>query len=99
MKTQMAETSLNAYDSLPIKAYMQPKEQEVMDLMRRPGVDPMTREQLAKALGWKEASVCGRCNSLVSKGALIEIDGGITASGRTAKLLRLPYGMQVSFIQ
>ena len=50
----------------------------------------ITREKLAQRLGWKEAAVCGRANSLVAKGVLEEVAGGKTASGRTAKLLRLP---------
>lgn len=99
MKTNMAGTSLATYRSLDATTYLQPKELEVMDLMRSPTATPMTREQIAKALGWKESAVCGRCNSLVSKGALEEIEGGKTASGRSAKLLRLPRGMQTDLFQ
>lgn len=99
MKTQVADTSLATYHSLGVRDYLQPKELEVMALMRQPHIRAMTREQIAKELGWKESAVCGRCNSLVAKGALQEIDGGRTASGRPAKLLRVPVGQQQDIFQ
>jgi hypothetical protein len=95
MRTAMAETSLEAYDSLGNTTYLQPKERALMALFTGPDV-AMTREQLAARLGWKEAAVCGRANSLVTKKQLEEIDGGKTASGRSAKLLRLPQKAQGS---
>jgi hypothetical protein len=85
----MASTSLEAYDSLSARTYLQPKELAVMALFTGPDV-ALTREQIAERLRWKEAAVCGRANSLVTKKQLEEIDGGKTASGRSAKLLRLP---------
>ena len=88
MKTQMAGTSLDTYHALPVKDYLSPKEQEVMDLMDL-GYR-MTREQIAEALGWKESSVCGRVSSLVAAGRLIEEEGGKTNSGRPAKFVRIP---------
>ncbi len=89
MKTAMSDTSLDAYRSLPIRAYLQPKEQAVMALFSNVPC-ALTREQIAASLGWKESAVCGRVNSLVTKGALIEITGGKTLSGRSAMLLKLP---------
>lgn len=97
MKTQVAETSLATYHALKIKTYLSPKEQEVMDLMDL-GYR-MTREQIAEALGWKEASVCGRVNSLVAAGRLIEEEGGKTTSGRPAKFLRIPKLEQTELFQ
>lgn len=88
MKTNMAQTSLDTYRSLPVAGYLQPKEAAVMALYTSPDVH-LTREQLAQRLGWKESAVCGRCFSLVEKRQLEEIDGGVTASGRPAKLVRL----------
>lgn len=88
MRTAVASTSLQTYDSLGVKAYLQPKELEVMELMNL-GYG-LTREQIAQELGWKEASVCGRVNSLVAKGLLIEEDGAKTSSGRPAKFVRIP---------
>jgi hypothetical protein len=89
MRTNVAHTSLDTYRSLPVAGYLQPKEAELMALFRNCDV-ALTREQAAQRLGWKEASVCGRANSLVAKNRLEEVDGGITRSGRPAKLLRLP---------
>lgn len=89
MRTAMAETSIDAYRSFST-VDLQRKEIDVLDeFVETPGLT-VTREQLAERLGWKEAAVCGRANSLVAKGALEEIDGGITRSGRSAKRLRLP---------
>ena len=85
----MAETSLAAYRSFST-VDLQKKEVEVLvEFIETPGLT-ITREQLAQRLGWKEAAVCGRANSLVAKKVLEEVEGGKTASGRSAKLLRLP---------
>lgn len=84
----MAETSLDAYRSFST-VDLQRKEIDVLsEFIGTPGLT-VTREQIAERLGWKEAAVCGRANSLVAKGVLEEIDGGKTRSGRGAKLLRL----------
>lgn len=89
MNTSMASTSLDAYHSFTTSD-LQRKEKEVLSVFfMYPGLS-ITREKLAEHLGWKEASVCGRANSLVAKNVLEEIDGGKTQSGRSAKLLRLP---------
>lgn len=88
MRTNVADTSLATFHSLPVAGYLQPKEAELMHLMKQ-GLQ-LTREQIAQRLGWKEASVCGRVNSLVAKHQLEEIDGGKTTSGRPAKLVRVP---------
>jgi len=89
----IAHTSRAAYESLSPINYMQPKERALMQVFSADSI-ALTREQLAAALHWKESAVCGRANSLVTKGALEEIDGGKTSSGRAAKLLRLPRGVQ-----
>lgn len=89
MMRSMATTSLDAYRSFST-VDLQKKEVDVLaEFIGTPGLT-VTREQLAERLGWKEAAVCGRANSLVAKKVLEEIDGGITRSGRSAKLLRLP---------
>ena len=91
MITAMAETSLDAYRSFST-VDLQRKEIDVLaEFIGTPGLT-VTREQLAERMGWKEAAVCGRANSLVAKNVLEEIEGGITRSGRGAKLLRLADG-------
>lgn len=98
MRTAVSSNSIDAYRSLSNHT-LQRKEQEVMSVFySTPGLT-ITREQLADRLGWKEAAVCGRANSLVSKKALEEVDGGKTKSGRTAKLLRLPIKGQGELFQ
>lgn len=93
----VAETSAEAYRSLSPANYLQPKEQAVMQLFRREETQ-LTRERISQLLRWKESAVCGRVNSLVAKGALEEVDGGKTASGRSAKLVRLPRPEQRSLL-
>ena len=97
MRTNIAETSLDAYHSFSAPA-LQRKERELLAVFTPSGL-PITREKLAQVLGWKESQVCGRVNSLVAKGCLEEIDGGKTASGRSAKLLRLPVKGQQEMFQ
>ena len=87
MKTQMAGTSLDTYHAMSVRDYLTPKEREVMGLMDL-GYR-MTREQIAEALHWKESSVCGRVNSLVAGGHLIEFEGAKTSTGRPAKFVQI----------
>jgi hypothetical protein len=83
----IASTSCEAYHSHSLPA-LQRKEQEVLATFDCQSAK-YTREQLAARLGWKEASVCARANSLVAKRVLEECDVGKTSSGRSAKFLRL----------
>ncbi len=90
MRTQIAETSLQAFRSFDPDD-LQKKEKAVMALFVGAEVPlSLTREQIAGRLNWKESAVCGRVNSLVEKGWLQEVAGGITRSGRSAMLVRLP---------
>jgi len=91
MRTQVSELSREAYRSLPVRNYLQPAEAEVMDLM----LDgrPRTRRMIADELGWRDGPTCGRCNSLVASGRLIEsgeFKDPITK--KSAALLQLPFG-------
>lgn len=98
MRTAVATTSLDAYSSFSTTD-LQRREREVMaEFATCPGLT-VTREQLAERLGWKEAAVCGRANSLVAKKVLEEIDGGRTKSGRPAKQLRVPVKGQGELFQ
>lgn len=98
MRTAVAETSRETFRSL-CAPDLQRKEREVMAVFEKQPGAALTRERLAMILQWKEAAVCGRANSLVTKGVLEEIDGGKTASGRSAKLLRLPVKGQLGLFQ
>ena len=83
-----AETSLAAFHSLRMPE-LQAKELEVLAAIQEAG-RAMTREQIAQMLGWKESAVCGRVNSLITKGELEESGTVKTSSGRSAKLVGLP---------
>ena len=94
MRTAMAETSGDAFHYFGVRS-LQSKEREVLEVFHRLG-GRHTREQLAKILGWKESAVCGRVNSLVTKGELEEFGVVKTSSGRSAKLVGLPSAGQRS---
>ena len=87
MRTAIAETSIAAFYSFRAPE-LQNKEMEVLAAIQEVG-RPMTREQIAQMLGWKESAVCGRVNSLVAKGVLEESGTLKTLSGRSAKLVGL----------
>ena len=88
MRTAIAETSVAAFYSFRLPD-LQNKELEVLIAIEEAG-RPMTREQIAQMLGWKESAVCGRVNSLVAKCVLEESGTVKTSSGRSAKLVGLP---------
>lgn len=69
MRTQVSELSREAYRSIPARSLCK-SEAEVMDLMLD-GM-PRTRRMIADELGWRDGPTCGRCNSLVASGRLIE---------------------------
>lgn len=48
------------------------QEQRVLECVRQAGSTGRTREEIAAELEIKEASVCGRVNSLVARGQLFE---------------------------
>lgn len=87
MKTRMAATSLDAFDSLPVKDYLQPKEQIVLTAL---GFGPATRQELATRTGMPLCGVCGRVRSLLDKGA-IEVRGTRRdpSTGKSQEVLRL----------
>ena len=70
MRTQFSKTKSASYKSLSVRGYLAPSEAEVMDLMSD-GI-ARTRRQIADALAWRDGPTCGRCNSLVASGRLIE---------------------------
>ncbi len=69
MRIAQSETSLDAYHSLPVAGYLQPKEQQVMAAFKG-RADTFTRQQLVDVVGMPLHCVCGRINSLLSKRAL-----------------------------
>ena len=69
MKTMVAETSLEAYHSLPVADYLQPRERDVMALFQN-SITMLTRKQIAARTGLELSCVCGRVRSLLDKKAL-----------------------------
>jgi hypothetical protein len=94
MRTAVAENSIDAFRSLPVGDYLQPKERAVMALFTSLTVR-LSRQQISEYLSMPINCVCGRVNSLVAAGHLEE--GGDRLDPHTnkrQKLLRLPQGPQ-----
>lgn len=72
MKTAVAETSLDAYHSLGVADYLQPKERQVLAAFK--AGESLPRKEISERTGLPINCVTGRCNSLVAKHAL-EPDG------------------------
>jgi hypothetical protein len=96
MRTNIAETSLSAYFSLSPAIDLQPKEKQIMALFEAPmrmGRNPveLSRQQISKVLNLPINCICGRVNSLVTKGQLIERGERVDPqTHKSQKLLRLP---------
>lgn len=94
MKTQIHTNSLDAFHSLPVAGYLQPKEQKIMDQFKSDFVT-LTRKQLAVLTGLELSCVCGRVNSLMTKHALVS--RGTTKdpiTGKSQELVGLPVPIQ-----
>jgi hypothetical protein len=99
MRTCVAETSREAYRSLPVATYLQPKERAVMALFTGPEVR-LTRQQIAERAPMPLHCVCGRVNSLVAAGRLMEEgDRRDPSTGKRQKLLQLPREAQASLLE
>ena len=69
------ETSLDAYDQLRGTGKLQQAERTVLDAVDRHfGEREFTRKELQAASGIAINAICGRVNSLVKKGELVETD-------------------------
>lgn len=96
MRTNVAETSLQAYRSLQAHHQLQPQEQKIMDAIKHYG--SATREELADRTGLRLSAVCGRVKALVNHGALIERGTKINPlTGKQNKLVALPVGQMALF--
>jgi hypothetical protein len=78
------DTSRDAYAQVNLSQ----REEEVLRyVLAYPGRD-WTRAELAKAMGWRDGPMCGRVNSLVAKGRLIEGPARDCAVGRRGHAVR-----------
>lgn len=97
MKTNMAATSLSAYESLKQLGELPLREMQVYLCIAIHG--PMTREQIAERIGMKEGSVCGRVNKLMHERKRL-IETGIVINQVTGKengVLDLPMDHRAMF--
>jgi hypothetical protein len=98
MRTAMAETSLEAFHSLPVADYLAPKERAVLALFTGPGVK-LSRQQISAMLPMSINGVCGRVDSLLTAGRLEEQGDRIDPLTRKRqKLLQLPRPVQQSLM-
>ena len=97
MKTMVAETSLEAYHSLPVADYLQPRERDVMALFQKESTT-LTRKQIAACTGLELSCVCGRVRSLLDKQALaVRGDSVDHVTGKRQEVLGLPLLAQACF--
>lgn len=88
MRTNVAQTSLSAYRSIPVPSLTK-SEKEVLEVMSDGAA--RTRLQIADLLGWRDGPTCGRCNSLVAKKALLVVGEQRNPETRKlAELLQIP---------
>jgi hypothetical protein len=86
----VAETSREAFHSLPVADYLAPKERAVLALFTGPGVK-LSRQQISARLPMPINCVCGRVDSLLAAGHLQECGDRIDPLTRKRqKLLQLP---------
>jgi hypothetical protein len=88
MKTNVAETSIDAFHSLPVADYLQPKQRQVLALFTDARVT-LSRQQISEQLPMPINGVCGRVDSLVAAGLLEEHGERIDPkTSKRQKLLR-----------
>ena len=68
MRTQMQETSLEAYKSIDLTK----TESEVYEVIKR--IQPCSNNDIMRAIGWTINRITGRTNGLVKKGKVVEHD-------------------------
>ena len=93
-----ASTSVEAYRSLPVAGYLQPKELEIMAVfMRAPGAR-LTRQMLSVEADMPLHCVCGRVRSLLDKKQLAVVGEAVDPQTRKRQeLLGLPVGQGALF--
>jgi hypothetical protein len=94
MKTNVAETSLEAYHSMSVKHDLQPAEKRVLSAFKG-SADTYTRQQLVDAVGLPLHSICGRANSLLAKKVLCVRGSRIDpVTRKRQELIGLPVDVQ-----
>ena len=92
MKTQVADTSLDAYHAHRDSGRLSDQQQAVLDWLRaHPG--DWTRSEIAQRVGIRLSSACGRLNELVASGHVQQL----TTRRAGSSLVRLAVGQLVLF--
>lgn len=95
----VADTSREAFHSLPVADYLAPKERAVLALFTGPEVQ-LSRQQISAMLPMPINGVCGRVDSLLAAGHLQEQGDRIDPITRKRqKLLQLPREAQASLLE
>jgi hypothetical protein len=90
VKTAVAETSINAYFAMLAGDKVTDGQKKVLAAFARHIGRDFTRAELEHVTGLRTGTVCGRCNELIAKGAIV--DNGrrkCTVTGQNAYALRL----------
>lgn len=95
----VADTSAEAFHSLSVADYLQPKERAILALFTGPEVK-FSRQQISALLPMPINGVCGRVDSLLAAGHLQEAGDRIDPLTRKRqKLLQLPRPAQGSLLE
>lgn len=96
MRTQVSETSREAFHGIRREGKLQPMQQEILNALKDGHL--YTRKQLRHVTGMELSSVCGRVNSLLAAG-LIDVRGEVRdeKTGKMQELLGLPKAQGVLF--
>ncbi|CAM2295486.1 MarR family transcriptional regulator [Ralstonia mannitolilytica] len=89
MRTNVAETSIDAYHSRSRRMLGQAQCDRIVEYVERAGT--ATIAEIAKALGMEKSSVSGRRNELIAAGRLVL--GGrrqCSVTGRSVQSVKLP---------
>lgn len=89
MRTQVSETSRDAFNSIRREGKLQPMQKSILDALKDGRL--YTRKQLRDITGMELSSVCGRVNSLLAAG-LIDLHGEVRdeKTGKRQELIGLP---------
>jgi hypothetical protein len=90
VKTDVRDTSIEAYRDLRVRRLLAPKQQLIMDAMRRWGYGNYSLQELSKWTALPINTVSGRCNELKKAGHLEEAPKRkCSITGRTIHPLRI----------
>lgn len=84
MRTNVRESSLDAYYGYLVPRGLQAQQQVILRAMARLGSDWLSRRQVAKAANLETSTVAGRINAMIAAG-LVEEDHEVTPCSITLR--------------